>query len=277
MKKLKKPAWIAILVICIAALAVGAYLLISYLAQQDVGRDELTEATPSSRSHIVSTAAPTEAPTEAPTGPVEAYGYTLDEIENVNVSFDELMEINPDVYAWIYIPNTNVDYPVAQSISDGDDSFYLSHNIYKQYQFSGTIYSETQNSTDFHDRVTVLYGHNMLNGSMFASLHNFENEEFFENNNTVFILTKDMVLTYLVYAAYDYDDRHILNSFYLDDDKAFRNYIASTIFPHDYDALVREGVEPGVDSKILTLSTCTNGAANTRFLVQGVLVDERDR
>ena len=263
--------------ICIAALAVGAYLLISYLAQQDVGRDELTEATPSSRSHIVSTAAPTEAPTEAPTGPVEAYGYTLDEIENVNVSFDELMEINPDVYAWIYIPNTNVDYPVAQSISDGDDSFYLSHNIYKQYQFSGTIYSETQNSTDFHDRVTVLYGHNMLNGSMFASLHNFENEEFFENNNTVFILTKDKVLTYLVYAAYDYDDRHILNSFYLDDDKAFRNYIASTIFPHDYDGLVREGVEPGVDSKILTLSTCTNGAANTRFLVQGVLVDERDR
>lgn len=279
LKKLKKPTWIAVLIVCVIVLAVGAFLLTRYLTQGDIGRgdvssSELPTSVPRPRSKHAQEQ--TEEPTEP--GPVVAYNYTLEELsEDEDVSFDELMEINPDVYAWIYIPNTNVDYPVAQSITDWDDTFYLSHNVYKQYQFSGTIYSEVQNSTSFHDRVTVLYGHNMLNGTMFASLHNFEDEDFFNDNNTIFILTKDKQLTYLVYSAYTYDDRHILNSFYLDDDKVFKEYIDSTIDPHAYSSNVREGVVPDLDSKILTLSTCTNGAANTRFLVQGVLVDERDR
>jgi len=279
LKELKKPVWIAILVVSAAVLAVGTFLIVSYLTQNNINRGDLNSSEfPTSVPRPRSTHAQkaTEEPTEP--GPVVAYGHTLDELsEDVVVSFDELMEINPDVYAWIYIPNTNIDYPVAQSMSDRDDTFYLSHNIYKQYQFSGTIYSEVQNSTDFHDRVTVLYGHNMLNGSMFATLHYFADEDFFEDNNTVFILTKDKQLTYLVYSAYTYDDRHILNSFYLDDDDVFKEYIESTIDPHTYSSNVREGVVPDLNSKILTLSTCTNGAANTRFLVQGVLVDERDR
>jgi sortase B len=187
------------------------------------------------------------------------------------------MEINPDIYAWIYIPNTNVDYPVARSTSDGDDSFYLEHNVYRQYQFSGTIYSEIKNQPDFHDRVTVLYGHNMLNGSMFATLHNFADPDFFAENNTIFIQTKDKELTYLVYSAYTYDDRHILNSFFFDNDDVFQKYIDFTLDPYTYSGNVREGVKPTINDKILTLSTCTSGASNTRFLVQGVLVDERDR
>ena len=123
----------------------------------------------------------------------------------------------------------------------------------------------------------MLYGHNMLNGSMFASLHNFENEDFFNENNTAFILTKNKVLTYLVYSAYTYDDRHILNSFNFADDEVFQEYIDSTLDPHSVYANVREGVEPTIEDHILTLSTCTNGPADTRFLVQGVLIDESDR
>ena len=218
---------------------------------------------------------PTQAPVEKK--PVEAWGYKTAEPEELNVSFDELMEINPDIYAWIYIPNTNVDYPVARSTSDGDDSFYLEHNVYRQYQFSGTIYSEIKNQPDMHDRVTVFYGHNMLNGSMFASLHNFGDKTFFDENNTAFVLTKDKVLTYLIYSAYTFDDRHILNTYFLGDDKAFQEYLDSTLDPHAYDANVREGVELSANNKILTLSTCTSGASNTRYLVQGVLVDESDR
>ena len=125
--------------------------------------------------------------------------------------------------------------------------------------------------------MTVLYGHNMLNGSMFATLHNFADPDFFEQNNTIFIQTKDKELTYLVYSAYTYDDRHILNSFFFDNDDVFQEYIDFTLDPYTYSGNVREGVKPTINDKILTLSTCTSGAANTRFLVQGVLVDERDR
>ena len=261
------------MILCISIVVIlgAAFFLFRYLTQKDIVREDFTP-----------TAAPTQEqsePTQTPTErePVVAWGYQTAEPEEFEVSFDELMEINPDIYAWIYIPNTNVDYPVARSTSDGDDSFYLEHNVYRQYQFSGTIYSEIKNQPDFHDRVTVLYGHNMLNGSMFASLHNFEDPDFFKENNTIFIETKDKELTYLVYSAYTYDDRHILNSFFFEDDNVFQGYIDSTLDPHTVNGNVREGVEPTIEDKILTLSTCTNGAANTRFLVQGVLVDERDR
>ena len=278
MKKAKKAAWIVILCISIAVVLGAAFFLFRYFTQQDIGHDDF-KPTEAVSVPDETTASSTEAPAQSPTETVlfNAKSYTMAQPENEEIDFDELMQINPDVYAWITIPNTNVDYPVAQSMSDGNDSFYLEHNIYRQYQFSGTIYSEVKNHTDFHDRVTVLYGHNMLNGSMFASLHYFEDPEFFENNNTIFVMTKDKVLTYLVYSAYTYDDRHILNSYNMDDDTVFQEYLDFTLDPRSYNGNVREGVELNTDNRILTLSTCTNGAANTRFLVQGVLVDERDR
>lgn len=277
MKKMKKSVWIVILVICAAALLTACFFLFRYMTQKDVARNDFTPAAPTETvtETDTQTQAATETPTEAPA--VTAFGYTLAELGDVDIDFDALEAINTDIYAWIYIPGTNVDYPVAQSIRDRNDAFYLDHNIYRQYQFSGTIYSEVQNSTDFSDRVTVLYGHNMLNGSMFASLHSFEDEDFFDKNNTVFILTKDKVYTYLIYSAYVYDDRHILNSFFMSDDGVFAEYLDSTLHPHTYNGNVREGVTLDTDSRILTLSTCTNGASNTRYLVQGVLADERER
>lgn len=277
MKKVKKPVWIAILVICISAIIGGAVFLINYFrppAEDNLSRDDFTEA--ATEPETAATAVPTEPPTQKPT--MNHFGYkTAKEPEDwSNLSFDELMKKNPDIYAWIYIPGTNIDYPVCQS-SDGNDDFYLDHNIYREYQFSGTIYSQTMNSRDFNDPVTVLYGHNMLNGSMFASLHNFEDEEFFKKYNTAFVFTKDKLLTYLIYSAYTYDDRHILHSFHMEFEEQFESYLNSTLDPHTYDGLVREGVELGKDNKILTLSTCTNGASNTRYLVQGVLVDVQAR
>lgn len=268
--------------VCIAVIIGATIFLFRYFNQKDINGEELSESTVATRDEatVPSTTSATDAsaaaaPTEK--GPIDAWGYTPAEYDDHEPSFDELMDINPDIYAWIYIPNTNVDYPVARSTSDGDDSFYLEHNIYRQYQFSGTIYSEIKNSPDMHDRVTVMYGHNMLNGSMFASLHYFEDEDFFNENNTAFVLTKDKILTYLIYSAYTFDDRHILNSYNFNDDKVFQEYLDYTLDPHAVDANVREGVELSLDNKILTLSTCTTGPIDTRYLVQGVLVDESDR
>lgn len=273
--KNRKPLWITILVLSVAVFIGGAVYLIFYLLPApELPYDEVTTA--QTQEQTAPTAAPTDAPTEAPT--VNSFGYELDEYTDWrDISFEELYAINTDIYAWIYIPDTNVDYPVVQSISDGDDSFYLSHNIYRDYQFSGAIYSQVQNSTRFTDRVTVLYGHNMLNGSMFASLHQFEDQRFFNEHTTMFVVTEDRLLTYLIYSAYVYDDRHILNSFNLDDDEVFLSYLDSTLDPRTYSGIARDGIELDTDSRILTLSTCTNGASNTRYLVQGVLVNEEPR
>ncbi len=193
--------------------------------------------------------------------------------ENHNIDWNQLQEDNSDVYAWIYIPNTNVDYAVAQASENESDDFYLDHNIKKEYEFAGTIYSEKQTAKDFSDPVTLLYGHNMQNGSMFATLHKFEDKDFFKENKYMYIYMPYHKLTYKIYAAYVYDDRHILNSFDFTDDKILMNYFNYTLNPDSVTKNTRK-VELDLNSKILTLSTCTNGADNTRYLVQGVLTKD---
>lgn len=190
------------------------------------------------------------------------------------INFDELSALNKDLYAWIRIPGTVIDYPVAQS-SNSDDNYYLHHNYLGNYEFAGTIYSQRHNTKYFVDRVTVLYGHNMLDGSMFAGLHKFTDPEFFEENQYIYIYTEGHILTYHIFAVYDYDDRHILNSFEFSDDEVYAQYLKDCLNPHSANALVREGIELSTDDRIITLSTCTNYNSNLRYLVQGVLIDDQ--
>ncbi len=267
-KTAKKVLWIIVLLISIVAFVVASYYLIDYFFfQQDDGMSREQSTTEATQE------ASTEAPTEAET---QRFPYKTASLpENDFVDFDELKDVNSDIYAWIYIPNTDVDYPVAQSPSGTSDSFYLTHNIYKNYQFSGTIYSEKKNSLDFTDPVTVLYGHNMLNGTMFASLHKFNDKDFFDKNNTIFVFTEDTIFTYLIYSAYQYDDRHLLNSFDMEESTSFREFLDTTLLERPYYCNVRKDIELSTEDRILTLSTCMNGGGNVRYLVQGVLVDEQ--
>ena len=126
------------------------------------------------------------------------------------IDFKALGEINPDIYAWITIKDTNIDYPVAQR--EGDDTFYLHHDLYGDPKFAGCIYSEDKNAKDFSDPLTVLYGHNMRNGSMFQNLHKFRDPEFFDSHPEFYVYTADHRYTYRIFAAYVFDNRHLINS-----------------------------------------------------------------
>jgi len=191
---------------------------------------------------------------------------------NGNVNFTDLWKINRDIYAWIKIPNTAIDYPVLQT--DGDDAFYLEHNIYGQYSFAGCIYSEKVNSKDFSDPNTVLYGHNLLNGTMFASLHNFRDPNFFENNEYIYILMPDRTLIYRIFAAYEYDDRHIMHSFDFNDEEVFASYLEYATNPVNSMTYNVRITDVTTDDTILTLSTCMDNIATSRYLVQGVLISD---
>lgn len=272
MKKVsKKTVWVLVLIIALIVCLICAMYLFKYFFYDTNSpiADMHSTTTPTEQ-----TTTQTEEPTQPPT---ERFKYTTSTLpENDFVNFEELMNINPDIYAWIYIPNTNVDYPIAQSSDDKSDSFYLDHNVYGNYQFSGTIYTEKKNARDFSDPVTVLYGHNMLNGSMFASLHKFNDKAFFDNNNTIFVFTKDKIYTYLIYSAYQYDDRHLLNSFDIENENSLKEFLDSTLVERPYYCNVREDITLNTDDHILTLSTCMNGGGNVRYLVQGVLVNEQE-
>ena len=112
----------------------------------------------------------TEAPPEEkdPLAILEEMGVPIPEKE---VDFADLQEnTNGDIYAWIHIPDTKIDYPVLQHPTD--NSYYLNHNLDGSRGYPGCIYTEDYNKKDFTDPNTVLYGHNMKNGTMFAGLHN---------------------------------------------------------------------------------------------------------
>ena len=191
------------------------------------------------------------------------------------IDFAALQAENPDLYAWIYVPNTNVNLPVAQRT--GDDFFYLDHDRRGDYAVEGTVFSQTANALDFSDPVTVLYGHNIVDDGMFATLHRFEDPSFFAENGEFYLYTPGHILVYQVVAAYEYDDRHILNSFDFADPAVREAYFASVLAPDDLQANVRDGVVLHADSRLVQLSTCRSALTSdpVRYLVTGVLVEDR--
>lgn len=109
-----------------------------------------------------------------------------------NVDWDALREVNPDVVGWVYIPDTEVSYPIVHR--DGDDSYYLTHTFSGDTAGSfgadfGCIMLSGENSADFSDEVNVIYGHNMANGSMFATLAGFGDSTTFNQHRTIYVLT----------------------------------------------------------------------------------------
>lgn len=189
----------------------------------------------------------------------------------IPVDFDELQKENPDIYAWITIPDTGIDYPVLQK--EDDDTYYLTHTAEKKQGLPGSIYSECQNQKDFSDPNTVLYGHNMKNGSMFAGLHKFSDESYMKKHQTILIYTPEHILTYKIFAAVVYDNRHILNCFDYSELSGMEEFLQSLKESRNLaniylDTEIQEG------DRLLTLSTC-NSNKEERFVVEAVLTDEQ--
>lgn len=189
-----------------------------------------------------------------------------------DIDWAALYEANPNIYAWITLPGTVIDYPVLQHPDELD--YYLNHNIDGSKGYPGCIYSQIINSKEWDDPNTVLYGHNMKNGTMFAGLHLFEDYKFFEENRYVYVYSENYVRVYEIFAAYEFSNAHLLLSFDTKNPEIFDTYLEG-VFAHDglNDNINRE-LEVTADDKILTLSTCITNKPNNRYLVQAVLVEE---
>lgn len=192
-------------------------------------------------------------------------------VEEKNLDWNAIKAENEHIYAWIYIPGTKVDYPILQHPTD--DSYYLDHNIDGSKGLPGTIFSQSLNSKDFTDPNTVLYGHNMKNGSMFASLHNFEDNVFFDENMYIYIYTPEKTYVYKIFAAYNFNNKHLLYEYDCSTKEKYEYYLSVINNVRDMTARRREDVKVTTDDCILTLSTCLKNSDDTkRYLVQGVLL-----
>lgn len=198
----------------------------------------------------------------------ETFGIEIPEKE---VNFEELQEqVNPDIYAWLYIPDSTIDFPVLQHAED--NSYYLNYNIDGSKGRPGCIYTENTNAKDFTDHNTVIYGHNMRNGTMFAGLHKFEDADYFAENPYIYIYTPDEVFVYRIFGAYEFSNIHLLAGYETETEEGFGEYLEEVKAVRSMNSNFNPDVEVTEKDRILTLSTCVSGKADKRWLVQGVLL-----
>lgn len=194
---------------------------------------------------------------------------------NHTIDFSQLEAQNDDVIAWIKVPGTTVDYPVMMAQGNEDTDFYLMHNWDKSYGYPGCIYVEREQDKDFSNFNTILYGHDMKDKSMFTTLHYFYKEDFFNANKSFTIETKDKLYTYKIFAATLFDDRHLLKSYDYSTKEGREAFLSDIKNTKNDRTHYDDSVDVSADSRIVTLSTCTN-SETSRFLVIGKLEKEQN-
>lgn len=169
------------------------------------------------------------------------------------VNFESLKSINSDTIGWLDVPGTNINYSVVHT---NNNNYYLTHNFNKEYNTSGWIFADESNKLDGTDKNTVIYGHNVRDGSMFGSLKNVINAEWYNNteNYNIKFITEKSENIYRVFSVYqiEAEDYYIQTSF--DNTKEFQDFIETL----QKRSVKDFGENVGSEDKLLTLSTCAN-------------------
>lgn len=188
----------------------------------------------------------------------------------INVDFSELKKINNNVKGWIQVKGTNVNYPFVQA--DNND-FYINHSFDKTYNEAGWIFVDYRNKLDGNDKNTIIYGHALLNNSMFGSLKLItDNGWLKDENNFIIKMSSEKENTlWQVFSVYhikttsDYLKTEFLNdSDFID----FVNLIKNRS-SYNFETNVNES------DKILTLSTCYN--KKERTVIHAKLIKKETR
>lgn len=188
------------------------------------------------------------------------------------IDFEELWKQNPDAYAWIKVPGTKVDYPVLQK--EGGNTYYLEHSIDGSEGLPGSIYTETPNSKTFDDNNIVIYGHNMLNDTMFSELYKYSDKSFMEQYPYVYIYLPDRTLKYQVFASVVYSNEYLPAKYDFVQRDSYQKFL------EEIDGISGEGcyVDPNVqvtpDDRMITMSTCVKDQPENRRLTLAVRVVE---
>ena len=261
-----------LLVLCLIS---TAKVLTQWMAAEE-GDDSYAGAVAIAQSATLATTVPaetepvteaTEAPTESPEpvwipAPVEEEDPNFATLSSIDLH--ALREVNPDVVGWIFLPNSMINYPLMQ----GDDNqFYLEHTWEGNENPYGSIFLETRNNPDLTDFNTIIYGHNMLNGSMFAGLSYFAYQWHWDWNRYVYIVTDDGILRYEVFSSYAADVDSATYGLSFQQPETRENFIRLALENSE----IATAITPASTDRIITLSTCTGLGYESRRVVHAVL------
>lgn len=188
----------------------------------------------------------------------------------VRPQFETLAKINPDIHGWIHLEGTNLNYPVLQSKDNQD---YLNHNFKKQKTKKGSIFVDYRNNLLDLSQNTVLYGHSVGDQTMFDDLHQYLNQTFYDNHQTIAFDTKYHQYEIKVLSAFSTDthDNYIQTDFR--NEHEYKQFIKET----KNKSKIKTDISVKPQDKIITLSTCEDAFSRSdkRIVVVGKLIENR--
>jgi sortase B len=170
--------------------------------------------------------------------------------EKIEVNFKKLKEINADTVAWIRIKDTNINYPIVKT---NNNNFYLEHDFNKSYNTCGSIFLEHTNNENFVDQNTIIYGHNIKSGKMFADLNKIHSNQLGKNIVVEIYLPDGSTHKYRVVSSYAEAPRDNMFRNNFTNQQLKENFIKTTIRKSN----INYGITPDYQKNVITLYTCT--------------------
>lgn len=269
---MRKVLYTVTLILLLAVFGLSAFQVVNYFIESKAQADEFAQLQnmkdQAANQPTVDPKPAQTQPAEEETGPTGETGPT----EPVMLpDYTELYKMNTDLAGWITIEGTDVDYPVMQT--PDDPNFYLKKNFNKEYSAHGCIYAREEcDLLEPSDNIT-LYGHNMLDGSMFATLHKYADKEMWEKNPLIIFNTLYEYHVYKIFAVYktsaSVDEGFRYHQFVnAKDEASFNEFVNTCKELSFYDT----GITPVYGDKIITLSTCEYTLTNGRLVVSAVRI-----
>ncbi|MCC8100347.1 MAG: class B sortase [Clostridiales bacterium] len=266
----KAAARIAMLV-CVAVFLVAAWNIASILLAYRQGEQLYTETAAQYVQEAQEDASePTQQAEAAEADTAQSSALAPETVETeaeppISADFDSLQAVNPEVVGWLYCPDTAINYPVLQGT---DNEYYLHHLYDGTYNSSGSIFVDCNNSAGFADANTILYGHHMKNGSMFAGLQKFADQTYYEEHPVMWLLTPEQDYKILLLSGYTTSADSDAYTIFTQPGQAWEDYLAQCLAQSDFTA----AVDTGGAEKLITLSTCAYSFEDARYVLHGVMV-----
>ena len=248
------------IIVCVAVMGYCIFRLVSAAFEYKEGEKEYS----SLKKYTTELSGAAEGSTDNQTA-LSAESVARPETVPLQVDFESLQEINPDIVGWIYIGALDISYPVVQGT---DNSYYLSRTFEGKSNSAGSIFMEYRNAGDFSDCHTILYGHNMKNQTMFGTLRLLEEQNRYGDDPYFWILTPDHNYRYEMFSLQVTAADSEVYTLFTNPGQEYVNYLNARWNESEVATPYMDFTE---NSKIITLSTCTSNDSE-RFVVQGVQI-----
>lgn len=262
------------IIVCLGVFAYSAFQLFTIYRNYKVGEDEYAkiQGEYTTREEKVLAGESEDSMKEGEEDAVAEQGTVSgesgEEYLPLDVDFQALQAINPDVVGWLEVEALGISYPIVQG---KDNAEYLHKTFEKQDNFAGSIFMDYENSADFGDCHTIIYGHNMKNQSMFGKLKLIKESEKYKVSRYFWIITPEGKYRYEIFSAHVTPADGDTYTLFSGPDQQFLDYVEKM---SSESQIPKTDIPFTLDDKVVTLTTCTSNETQ-RFVVQGVRVSDR--